>query len=131
MSDEIDITQMPTDELLELMGEDLYDGYADEVVEEVEECLKRGMAPYDVLTKGLVAGMDIVGNDVLNGRIQARCTSTGLAPFVRFHGFLVQRELQRLMQSMHILVISSRHEAGPVAMLEAQAGGECRDVDDW
>ena len=63
MSDEIDITQMPTDELLELMMEDLYDGYADEVGEEVVECLSRGMAPYEVLTQGLVAGMDIVGVD--------------------------------------------------------------------
>ena len=32
MSDEINIKEMPTDELLELMGEDLYDGYAEEVV---------------------------------------------------------------------------------------------------
>ncbi len=67
MSDEIDITQMPTDELLELMMEDLYDGYADEIVEEVNECLSRGMVPYDVLTKGLVAGMDIVGVDFRDG----------------------------------------------------------------
>lgn len=67
MSDEIDIQEMPTDELLELMGEDLYDGYADEVVEEVEEVLSRGMAPYDVLTRGLVAGMDVVGVDFRDG----------------------------------------------------------------
>jgi 5-methyltetrahydrofolate--homocysteine methyltransferase len=67
MPDEIDITTMPTEELLELMGEDLYDGYADEIVEEVHECLGRGMAPYDVLTKGLVAGMEIVGNDFRDG----------------------------------------------------------------
>jgi 5-methyltetrahydrofolate--homocysteine methyltransferase len=49
------------------MMDDLYDGYADEVVEEVEECLSRGMVPYDVLTKGLVAGMDIVGVDFRDG----------------------------------------------------------------
>ena len=67
MSDEINIKEMPTDELLELMGEDLYDGYAEEVVEEVEEVLARGMQPYDVLTKGLVAGMDIVGEDFRDG----------------------------------------------------------------
>jgi 5-methyltetrahydrofolate--homocysteine methyltransferase len=67
MSDEINIKEMPTDELLELMGEDLYDGYAEEVVEEVEEVLGRGMAPYDVLTHGLVAGMDIVGDDFRDG----------------------------------------------------------------
>jgi len=67
MNDEIDITTMPIDELFELMGEDLYDGYADEIVEEVNECLGRGMEPYDVLTKGLVAGMEIVGNDFRDG----------------------------------------------------------------
>ena len=67
MSDEINIREMPTDELLELMMEDLYDGYAEEVVEEVEEALDRGMAPYEVLTQGLVAGMDIVGVDFRDG----------------------------------------------------------------
>ena len=67
MSDEINIKEMPTEELLELMGEDLYDGYAEEVVEEVEEVLGRGMTPYDVLTNGLVAGMDIVGDDFRDG----------------------------------------------------------------
>ena len=67
MSDEINIQEMPTDELLELMGEDLYDGYADEVVDEVNEALSRGMTPYEVLTKGLVAGMDIVGVDFRDG----------------------------------------------------------------
>lgn len=67
MSDEINIKEMPTDELLELMQEDLYDGYADEVVEEVEEVLARGMTPYEVLTNGLVAGMDIVGVDFRDG----------------------------------------------------------------
>jgi 5-methyltetrahydrofolate--homocysteine methyltransferase len=67
MSDEINIKELPTDELLELMGEDLYDGYADEVVEEVEEALSRGMAPYEVLTEGLVAGMDVVGADFRDG----------------------------------------------------------------
>jgi len=49
------------------MGEDLYDGYADEVVEAVEEALARGMEPYDVLTQGLVAGMEVVGNDFRDG----------------------------------------------------------------
>ncbi|MCP5096365.1 MAG: cobalamin-binding protein [Chloroflexi bacterium] len=67
MSDEINIKELPIDELLELMGEDLYDGYADEVVEEINELLGRGMTPYDVLTNGLVAGMDIVGADFREG----------------------------------------------------------------
>ena len=63
MTEEINLKEMPTEEILELMHEDLYDGLADEIVEEVNELLSRGMGPYDALTKGLVAGMDIVGID--------------------------------------------------------------------
>jgi corrinoid protein of di/trimethylamine methyltransferase len=67
MSEELDITKLETDEILELIEDDLYDGLADEVVASVEELLARGMTPYDVLTRGLVAGMDIVGIDFRDG----------------------------------------------------------------
>ncbi|MFQ5959904.1 MAG: corrinoid protein [Candidatus Methylomirabilales bacterium] len=62
-----ELTQMETPELLELMMDDLYDGLAEEVVQEVEECLRREMPPYDVMTDGLVAGMEIVGVDFRDG----------------------------------------------------------------
>lgn len=67
MSDEIDITTMETDELIELMHDDLYDGLAEEIAAEVRELLGRGLAPYEVLTRGLVGGMDIVGADFRDG----------------------------------------------------------------
>jgi 5-methyltetrahydrofolate--homocysteine methyltransferase len=67
MSDEIDITQLETPELLELIQDDLYDGLAAEVVESVKELLNREMTPYDVLTQGLVAGMEVVGVDFRDG----------------------------------------------------------------
>jgi 5-methyltetrahydrofolate--homocysteine methyltransferase len=67
MSEDIDITKMETPEILELMQDDLYDGLAEEVVNSVNELLRRGMGPYDVLTKGLVAGMDVVGVDFRDG----------------------------------------------------------------
>ena len=67
MTEEINLPEMPTDEIIELMHEDLYDGYAEEIVEEVNELLSRDMEPYDVLTKGLVGGMDIVGVDFRDG----------------------------------------------------------------
>jgi corrinoid protein of di/trimethylamine methyltransferase len=67
MNDEIDITKLETPEILELIQDDLYDGLADEVVESVNELLSRDMTPYDVLTKGLVAGMEVVGDDFRDG----------------------------------------------------------------
>jgi 5-methyltetrahydrofolate--homocysteine methyltransferase len=67
LTDELDLTELSLEELYEQMGDDLYDGYQEEVVEGVEEALSRGIAPYDVLTDGLVAGMDIVGQDFRDG----------------------------------------------------------------
>lgn len=67
MSDEINLKEMSNDEIYELMKEDLYDGYAPEIVEEVQEMLARGHQPYDILSNGLIAGMDIVGADFRDG----------------------------------------------------------------
>lgn len=67
MSDEINIQELAMPDLLAQMGYDLYDGLAVEVEEEVHECLRRGMTAYDVMTQGLVAGMDIVGIDFRDG----------------------------------------------------------------
>jgi 5-methyltetrahydrofolate--homocysteine methyltransferase len=69
MSDEEEIIleELSLEELYELMMDDLYDGYAEEIVEEVNEALGRGITPYDVLTDSLVAGMDIVGVDFRDG----------------------------------------------------------------
>lgn len=67
MSDELDITQLETSEILELIQDDLYDGLAGEVVASVEELLHREMTPYDILTQGLVAGMEVVGYDFRDG----------------------------------------------------------------
>jgi methylmalonyl-CoA mutase cobalamin-binding domain/chain len=67
MSDEPEIGKLETPELIEQMQDDLYDGLADQIVAGVKELLSRGMSPYDVLTKALVAGMDIVGADFRDG----------------------------------------------------------------
>ncbi len=73
--------------------------------------------------QGIVIHTDIVGEDTLNGEIQRLSASLGLATRVRFHGFLTQNQLRPLMSLAHVLVISSRHEAGPVAVLEAATVG--------
>ena len=67
MSEQLDLTQLPDEELIQQTHDDLYDGLADEVAAEVNEFLRRGWTPYDTLTKGLVGGMDIVGADFRDG----------------------------------------------------------------
>ena len=65
--DEIILSELPDDELVPQMHDDLYDGLRDEVVEGVNILLGRGWTPYDVLTKALVEGMRIVGIDFRDG----------------------------------------------------------------
>jgi 5-methyltetrahydrofolate--homocysteine methyltransferase len=67
MTDAPDLTEMPIEELIQQMHDDLYDGMAEEVEAEVHELLRRGWTPYQSLTKGLVGGMDIVGIDFRDG----------------------------------------------------------------
>jgi 5-methyltetrahydrofolate--homocysteine methyltransferase len=49
------------------MQDDLYDGMKEEIVAQTHAALGRGYGATDVLAKGLVAGMDIVGADFRDG----------------------------------------------------------------
>jgi corrinoid protein of di/trimethylamine methyltransferase len=69
MSEDINITKLSTEGLLELMQDDLYNGLAEEITAEVKEALGRKMVPYDILTKGMLAGMDMVGKDFRDGTL--------------------------------------------------------------
>ncbi len=61
--DDIILSELDDDELVQQMFDDLYDGLKEEIQEGVNILLERGWAPYDVLTKALVGGMTIVGKD--------------------------------------------------------------------
>ncbi|WP_380051899.1 corrinoid protein [Falsihalocynthiibacter sp. SS001] len=69
MADEDDIilSELSDDELVLQMQDDLYDGMKEEIEEAVDILLERGWQPYDILTKALVSGMTIVGNDFRDG----------------------------------------------------------------
>jgi methylmalonyl-CoA mutase cobalamin-binding domain/chain len=65
--DELDLSTLADDELVDQMHDDLYDGLKEEIEESVRILLARGWTPYDVLTKALVEGMRIVGIDFRDG----------------------------------------------------------------
>lgn len=67
--------------------------------------------------------LDLVGEDTLGGAIQRLAGELHLTDRVSFHGLLTQRQLMPLMRTAHVHVVSSRHEAGPVSVLEAAALG--------
>ena len=69
MTDEEDIilSELSDEDLVEQMHDDLYDGLKEEIEEAVNILLERGWTPYEVLTKALVEGMTIVGIDFRDG----------------------------------------------------------------
>ncbi|MEO1744940.1 MAG: B12-binding domain-containing protein [Pseudomonadota bacterium] len=69
MSDEEEIilSELSDADLVLQMHDDLYDGLKEEIAEGTNILLGRGWTPYDVLTKALVEGMRIVGEDFRDG----------------------------------------------------------------
>jgi len=65
--EDIDLASLSDDELVEQMHDDLYDGLKEEIEESVNILLGRDWMPYDILTKALVEGMRIVGEDFRDG----------------------------------------------------------------
>ncbi|HEX6939822.1 MAG TPA: glycosyltransferase family 4 protein [Longimicrobiales bacterium] len=67
--------------------------------------------------------VDLVGEDTSGGAVQRIAHELGVADRVAFHGFLPQRRAVPVVHAADLMAVTSRHEAGPVAMLEAAAVG--------
>jgi 5-methyltetrahydrofolate--homocysteine methyltransferase len=65
--EDIILSELPDDELVEQMHDDLYDGLAEEIAEGTNILLGRGWEATRVLEEALVAGMTIVGIDFRDG----------------------------------------------------------------
>ena len=65
--DDIILSELDDDELVQQMFDDLYDGLKEEIEEAVNILLERKWAPYNILTDALVWGMTIVGKDFRDG----------------------------------------------------------------
>jgi 5-methyltetrahydrofolate--homocysteine methyltransferase len=65
--DDLDLSTLPDDELVEQMHDDLYNGLKEEVAEGTQIFLDRGWEANKVLNEALVAGMTIVGIDFRDG----------------------------------------------------------------
>ena len=76
-----------------------------------------------LMKSGVQFEIDVIGEDTLQGEIQRLCAQLGLSGMVRFRGFLTQRQLRPFIEAADLMVLSSRHETGPLAALEAAAAG--------
>ena len=65
--DEIILSELDDEELVQQMFDDLYDGLKEEIEEAVHILLERKWEPYHILTEALVGGMTIVGQDFRDG----------------------------------------------------------------
>ncbi len=65
--EDIVLADLPDDELVPQMHDDLYDGLREEIVEGTEVLLSRGWSAEKVLNEALVGGMQIVGVDFRDG----------------------------------------------------------------
>jgi glycosyltransferase involved in cell wall biosynthesis len=67
--------------------------------------------------------MHMVGEDTLQGFVQQQSRDLGVAARIQFHGFLTQRQLRPLVEAADLMILTSRHETGPVVLLEAAVAG--------
>ncbi|MFN7989673.1 MAG: glycosyltransferase family 4 protein [Thermoanaerobaculia bacterium] len=67
--------------------------------------------------------LDLVGEDNLAGEAQVLAARLGLGDSATFHGILAQDAVRPFLSRADLLVVSSLHEAGPVALVEAAACG--------
>jgi methylmalonyl-CoA mutase cobalamin-binding domain/chain len=65
--EEVVLADLPDDELIKQMHDDMYDGLAEEISEGTNILLGRGWSASRVLDEALVAGMTIVGIDFRDG----------------------------------------------------------------
>ncbi len=132
--DDIILSELADDELVEQMMDDLYDGMKDEIEEAVRILLDRGWTPYDILTKALVAGMTVVGHDFRDGilfvpevLLAANAMKAGMAIL---KPLLVETGAPRMGKMVIGTVKGDIHDIGKnlVAMMMEGAGFEVVDL---
>jgi len=134
IEDEIDLSALPDDELINQMHDDLYDGLEEEVVEGTQILLGRGHAPYDVLTKALVEGMRIVGIDFRDGILFVpevlMCAKSMKAGMAILKPLLAESGAPQMGKMVIGTVKGDIHDIGKnlVAMMMEGAGFEVIDI---
>jgi glycosyltransferase involved in cell wall biosynthesis len=73
--------------------------------------------------RGLVFRLDVLGYDALDGVVQQNCAELGLDGEVNFHGFMPHPATRPWVERADLMLVSSRHEAVPMVLLEAAVAG--------
>jgi glycosyltransferase involved in cell wall biosynthesis len=81
------------------------------------------LAVAELARSGLSFHLDVIGEDTLHGEVQALAAELGVLQLVTFHGFVRHANMRGFFERAHVLLVSSRHEADPIVMLEAAVAG--------
>ena len=73
--------------------------------------------------RGVDFELHIAGLDTAAGALQRSDAARALEGDVHWHGLLGRTALRRLVERADLLLMTSRHEAGPLAVLEAAVAG--------
>ena len=76
-----------------------------------------------IVREDVNAELDLVGEDTLNGELQAHAAKAGIDSSITFHGFLPQGRVLDILSRSDLYVQTSLHEAAGVSVLEAAAAG--------
>ncbi len=77
----------------------------------------------DVISRGLQVQLDVIGEGPRQGELQSLAASLDLASVIQFHGKVRHDQLGSCYRRADLFVLSSRHEAQCMAVLEAAACG--------
>jgi len=72
---------------------------------------------------GVPFTLDVAGADTTRGATARVAATLGLGDVVRWHGTLRHDALRALVDQADVLLVTSRHEAGPLVVLEAALAG--------
>ncbi len=137
MSDEEDdiiLSELDDEELVQQMMDDLYDGMSEEIEEGVNILLERGWTPYKILTEPLVGGMTIVGHDFRDGILfvpEVLLSATAMkAGMAILKPLLIETGAPRMGKMVIGTVKGDIHDIGKnlVAMMMEGAGFEVVDL---
>ena len=73
--------------------------------------------------RGVSFELDICGLDTLDGALQQSPDAIAIRDRTRWHGSVNRVRLREFMERADVLLVSSRHEAGPLVVLEAAIAG--------
>ena len=76
-----------------------------------------------LVDRGMDVRLEWFGGDTLNGTVEQKATTLGLADRIAFRGEQSSTQVAHALRSAHLHVMSSRHESQCVAVLEAALAG--------